>query len=170
MLNVADCPREGLTEGLIWSPSETLSINPLPLQYTVELGRGVRVNLSSGAPSWVYQILARLNRLLELPVNWDSYGARPVHPYAVIYTIDLLKRVMREETPVPHIGPTVGGDVQIEWHRNGVDLEIEIGRDGRYELSIDETRESHEETGFVYDPGNLALGLQERITPSNPAR
>jgi len=33
---------------------------------------------------------------------------------------------MRDGTPVPSIVPTNSGGIQLEWHRNGVDLEIEV--------------------------------------------
>ena len=161
MLSVADSPRENLSENLVWSASSTATTNPLPLRYNVGLSRGVRVEVSPSAPSWVYEVLSRFNRLLELPGNWDSYGARPVHPLAVVNTISFLVLAMRKETPCPHIVPTVEGDVQVEWHRNGVDIEIEICRDGRYDLSLDGGPESIEETGFVYDPQDHARRLHE---------
>jgi len=65
---------------------------------------------------------------------------------------------------VPQIVPTVEGNVQVEWHRNGLDVEIEVRRDGDYELSIEGSRESQEERGFVYDPGTLALSLHGRVS------
>jgi hypothetical protein len=92
------------------------------------------------APAWVYPVLARFCRLLDLPANWDSYGARPVHPQAVVHAIAFLGRLMRGEAPVPNIVPTVEGNVQVEWHRNGLDLEIEVRRDGDYELSVEGPR------------------------------
>jgi len=61
-----------------------------------------------------------------LPVGWDSYGARAPDPSCVLAAWQLLAAVMRDDIPAPAVVPTVRGGVQLEWHRNGADLEIEV--------------------------------------------
>ena len=57
--------------------------------------------------------------LMALPFNWDSYGAKQITPEAMAM-VDAVAVV-----PCCH-----GGD-QLEIHRDGYDIEIEIGPDGR---------------------------------------
>lgn len=61
---------------------------------------------------------ARIDSLAALEQNWNSYGAPPP-------TLEAL-RVLR----CLHVMPTNDGGVQIEWHCNGQDVEIEVGPNG----------------------------------------
>ena len=47
--------------------------------------------------------------------------------------LSVLANTLDSQTPPPTIVPTWGGGLQAEWHRNGVDLEIEVGPDGKAE-------------------------------------
>ena len=58
-------------------------------------------------------------RLLALEANWNSYGALPIAPSAVA-TVEQFATV-----------PTNHGGINLEIHRNGYDIEIEIGPDGK---------------------------------------
>jgi hypothetical protein len=75
---------------------------------------------------WVRPVAKKLDELLSLPQNWDSYGAPKIADSVVPTVIGLLQDVMLPTTPIPQIFPTSSGGVQLEWHQNGVDLEIEI--------------------------------------------
>ncbi len=75
------------------------------------------------------RFLDRLHDLMLLPANWDSYGARPINIKSVGYSIALFCEIMFENTPEPQVVPTKSGDVQLEWHIYGIDLEIEICSD-----------------------------------------
>ncbi|MGV3724590.1 MAG: hypothetical protein ACO1SX_27150, partial [Actinomycetota bacterium] len=65
--------------------------------------------------------------LLELPENWDSYGAKPITP-AAVETAARVAAVLKARDP--QAMPLACGGVQLEWHADGVDVEIEIGADG----------------------------------------
>ena len=56
--------------------------------------------------------------LLALPQGWDSYDASPICSIA----LETLGKFA--------IVPLSSGGVQLEVHRNGYDIEIEIGSDG----------------------------------------
>ena len=58
-------------------------------------------------------------RLLELGVDWNSYGSVPITPSAV-ETVGQFATV-----------PTCSGGINLEIHRDGYDIEIEVGSDGR---------------------------------------
>lgn len=77
-------------------------------------------------PTWVPSIEQAISGLLNLPPNWDSYGAKQVSNKLLEYTVDLLSVILTNDDPIPQIVPTSRGGVQIEWHTDTCDLEIEI--------------------------------------------
>jgi hypothetical protein len=85
----------------------------------------VRV-VSEANPSWLKPALDQLIPLLSLPEGWNSYRARRIGADVVRRAIEVLAALMPEGVPPPSIVPTVRGGVQLEWHRFGKDLEIEI--------------------------------------------
>ena len=60
--------------------------------------------------------------------NWDSYEASPIHESAILRAFNILSEIVNPSfsLPAPSVVPTAKGGIQLEWHRNGVDLEIEI--------------------------------------------
>jgi hypothetical protein len=68
----------------------------------------------------------RVEHLLTLAQNWDSYGGRSIDPMTVAHTVRVLAEVMENQSPLPTLVPTHSGGVQIEWHQGRVDLEIEV--------------------------------------------
>ncbi len=94
------------------------------------LGSGTpneRVFLKVGPmPRWISDVIDSLNSILALEENWDSYGACSVSIETALATITLLCSVMGEKTPLPSIVPTPSGNIQLEWHEFGIDLEVEI--------------------------------------------
>lgn len=80
---------------------------------------------------WQGSAMARLAVLLSLPTGWDGHGGRPTTMGAATYAIDVLSRVMRSGVPAPSIVPLSYGGVQLEWHRMGWDIELEVPGPGR---------------------------------------
>lgn len=67
-----------------------------------------------------------LDNLYELKHGWNSYGGRAIKSQAIEHARELL-----EKGPTgPSIVPCNNGNVQLEWHCNGMDVEIEIGENG----------------------------------------
>lgn len=62
-----------------------------------------------------------MGELLALRPGWDSYNAPPITPAA----IETVGRI--------HVVPCCDGGIQIEAHRDGWDIEIVVGPDGRIE-------------------------------------
>ena len=83
-------------------------------------------------PEWLESTNEALRELLALPPNWGSYGAAPIRVESVMAAIDLLRAIMQDDSPAPAVVPTSQGLVQLEWHRDGVDLEIEVQSLGKY--------------------------------------
>jgi hypothetical protein len=82
--------------------------------------------------------MAELGRLEE---NWDSYGARRIDPHCIEAAANLLRAVMNAATPMPSVVPTNRGGIQLEWHRGGIDLEIEIESPTRMNVFFEDERE-----------------------------
>lgn len=92
-----------------------------------------------GGPRWVEPTLRTLGQLLLLPTDWDSFGGRAVHPSCVWSAWDLLRSVMRPDSPAPAVVPTNRGGVQLEWHSGAIDVEIEIEPSLRIRASYEDS-------------------------------
>ena len=66
-----------------------------------------------------------LASLLKLPAGWNSYRAKTIDVEQVGLATRVLHFLMRPDFPAPSVVPTVRGGVQLEWHRDGIDFEIE---------------------------------------------
>lgn len=116
-------PPKSMASALVGSPSWTPYVTTLG-------GDRLTVRTNRPLPAWLRNVLAELDDLSRLPPNWDSRGAVVPSPAAIRGAIDLLALIMRDDTPPPTIVPTARGTLQLEWHRRGMDVEIEIvGRD-----------------------------------------
>jgi len=103
-----------------------------------------------------------LIELLDLPENWDSYGARPISEETAFFALQLLDETMRADTPAPVVVPTNCGGVQLEWHTHGIDLEIEIQSPGRIYVSYEDQRLGKEwEAELTSDLTRLSDALSE---------
>lgn len=98
----------------------------------VAQGSSKRVELvfTQAPPVWSSAVLSEVVGLMELPEGWNSYRARRVDFNAVKHAVDLLFNVVGRRTPRPSIVPTARGGVQIEWHGNDHDIEIEVAPNG----------------------------------------
>lgn len=93
-------------------------------------------------PGWLPPTVEKLAQLLSLGANWDSYGARPVEPQLPLAVLRLLASVMRNSSPPPDVVPTSRGTIQLEWHRDGVDLEIDVRSSGVYRVCYEDSTDS----------------------------
>lgn len=75
---------------------------------------------------WLLETLKQLERLSQLPPDWDSYGAEPVKPEILGTSMRLLGAIDRADLPVPHVSAGSSGTVQLEWQIRGRSLELEI--------------------------------------------
>lgn len=80
-------------------------------------------------PDWVEPTVEALLRVMQLPRNWDSYGAEPVQTVVLRRTLEVLSRVMEEDSPRPSIVPLSDGGLQMEWHLRNQDVEIVVATD-----------------------------------------
>jgi hypothetical protein len=64
--------------------------------------------------------------LLKLREGWNSYSAKPLELRNAVAAIELLFDFLEAETPAPIVVPTVQGGLQLEWHRQDVDIEVYV--------------------------------------------
>lgn len=84
--------------------------------------------------------------LINLPVNWDGYGASRIAPSIV----DIMLGDIETEGCLAQIVPGASGDLQAEWHLPGVTVEYQISVDGKRHLYValqPHTTEPMEEAG-----------------------
>jgi len=81
-------------------------------------------------PDWLFSTLDLLQKLYDLSPNWDGYDASKIDIKSLESTLKFLMEILPSNAPTPAIIPTPNGNVQIEWHERGIDLEIEIRTHG----------------------------------------
>jgi len=114
-------------------------------------------------PPWCRDLLVRISDLGSLEEGWDSYGARPVDPQCAVAAVDFLLTMLDATTPTPSIVPTKRGGIQLEWHRAGADLEIEIESPARLHVFFEDQQTGEESEATL--AGNLGplVPLLERV-------
>ena len=88
---------------------------------------------------WEDEVAERLVRLREFRAGWDGHRASPIRSTVIDYVCNLLPKLVIGGVPAPFIAPLPSGGLQLEWHRNGWDVEIEISGPGQlyaYALEI----------------------------------
>lgn len=74
---------------------------------------------------WLPIVKRKLEFLLSMPENWNGYGELRINKNSAIAAYNVLMDLSCIY-PEPDIVPTNNGDIQAEWHMNGVDLELEF--------------------------------------------
>jgi len=77
-------------------------------------------------PRLANEVLARLCELLDLKPGWDSYNAPVPSRDSAMFTLEVLNKIMKPDSPVPFVVPSSSGGIQIEWHQKDLDFEIHI--------------------------------------------
>lgn len=82
----------------------------------VRSSRQVRIS-PDGAPLWAAALELRINELLSLGANWDTYGAAPIDLDNVLSALKLLATIggRARNCPLPATVPTAARGVQFEW-------------------------------------------------------
>lgn len=75
-------------------------------------------------PSWFDPLVQGLIDLRTLPPNWDSYNAMPVNTKLVDTALTFMSGLLGPSSPAPRVVPLSSGGLQLEWHRNEIDVEV----------------------------------------------
>ena len=97
-----------------------------------------------------------------LPENWNSYGAMPTTQTACEKLLAVVETLLPAKHPACAIVPTPQGGVQLEWHRGGIDAELEVCYSGLVECYVDRGGEEHCWVGD-YGAARFAAYLREHL-------
>lgn len=115
-------------------------------------------------PDKLVESIGNICALGDLPQNWDSYGARPIDPSVALAAIRFLSDVLPADTPPPQIVPTSRGGIQLEWHCNGVDLEIDVRTPATFHVSFEDLRSGIEESQTIVEDFQSLLPMLRRLS------
>lgn len=114
-------------------------------------------------PPWLERTQQRLNELLKLPPNWNSYEAPTISPLLVQAASTLLSQdLLRKGLPEPIVTPTNWGGVVIEWHTRGIDLEIDVEAPDLYHVSFENPDLGEEWEEDIHFPETRLTGFDHR--------
>lgn len=111
---------------------------------------------------WQETAIKCVLKVLNLPLNWDSYGSPPPTKKAMGSAIKLLQSIDLENFQVPNVVPVSGGGIQIEWTIEDRELELEFLPDGSIEFLKCENGEPFEE-GKIESPFYAEINLRHRM-------
>ena len=161
--------RTGSSEALSdfqWQPRQARQLLPGRFGFCTDITSTARVDevpfgqhaliFEQPIPFWSHDLVMKISELGELEEGWDSYGARPVDPQCATATAEFVLNFLDRNTPTPAVVPTTRGGIQLEWHRAGADLEIEIESPARSRVFF-EDEQTGEETELTLSDNLLPL-------------
>jgi hypothetical protein len=86
----------------------------------------MKIELLGPEPDWLYNTLQGMQHLVGLPPNWDSYGSARIQDNAIVAAMQLLALILGPNGVNPMVVPTSEGGLQLEWHQDNLDVEIEL--------------------------------------------
>ena len=110
---------------------------------------------------WFIPTLQAIAALPWATDNWTSGGKR-TQKAAVNNLLEILGVVLDSRTSPPSVVPTWRGGVQVEWHRNGIDFEIEADPSGEIEYFFKSPSEEHE--GRAWDDHSQLVKYAKAVT------
>ncbi len=86
----------------------------------------VIVRLPNHQSRWITELMYRFNELTALPHGWDGYAGRPVSFECAQFAAKMIDCLFVEGISAPQIVPGGDGTLQVEWHENQYDVEIDV--------------------------------------------
>jgi len=84
------------------------------------------VRVPENNSDWIISLQDRFDKLTSLPLGWDGYEGRPVSFTTAQFAANLIERLFTRNLRPPQLVPGSDGTLQIEWHQNQLDIEIDI--------------------------------------------
>ena len=113
---------------------------------------GIFVTINrENVPEWFENTKEKLERIFNLPENWDSYGARQIAIGSALGTIELILYLLEKNIPEPSVVPINTGGVQIEWHMKNIDFEIEIQPEGIFDIYMEDLSNEFDEIDLEFE-------------------
>jgi len=85
-----------------------------------------RVRVPPHQSVWMRVLQDRFDELSSLPQGWDGYYGSPVSFTCASFAANMLERLCQENVSAPSLVPGSDGTLQIEWHENQYDIEIDV--------------------------------------------
>ena len=89
-------------------------------------------------PNWLPSVLNQVYGLILLSPGWDGHGGKAIAIDIIDFTIQFLRDTLAPDGPEPQLVPLSYGGIQLEWHENGIDLEIEVIAANRLFVSFED--------------------------------
>ncbi len=110
-----------------WSHGKASQTSSSLTAVTMPEDAGVKsVALSAYRCDWMQHAIDRLGHLCRLRRGWDGHNGLPANKSTALFASSVIGSLMLPNIPAPSIMPLSYGGIQVEWHRNGWDIEIEI--------------------------------------------
>lgn len=75
---------------------------------------------------WMKHLKERFDDITSLDTGWDGYEGKSVSFGHAIFAANLIERLYSPDVPAPQIVPGNDGTLQIEWHRRGLSVELDV--------------------------------------------
>ena len=118
-------------------------------------------------PIWLVSTSDRIIELVRLPFGWDGHDGRPVNFDVADFAVQILLQTLELDGPAPLVVPLSYGGLQLEWHEQGIDLEIEVEAPNRIFVSF-EDRETGETFEQEFSTDYTEVTRIMRILASRP--
>ena len=84
------------------------------------------VTVARNDSQWVQELESRFIELTGLPIGWDGYQGKPISLSCAKFAANLIESIYVASVPAPKLVPGSDGTLQLEWHLNGFDIEIDV--------------------------------------------
>ncbi len=121
-------------------------------------------------PKWHQAVFEQLHDVSRLDEGWDGFGAGPIRRDVMTFAAHVLDQIMLSTAPAPEVTPMSHGGLMLEWHENGIDLEIETEKPGRLWVSFEDHVEQIEQEGLVTADLRQLLMPIEKLTKRSVVR
>ena len=76
--------------------------------------------------NWRNAVIERLTELVRLEQGWDGYRGKPVSLENAAFALRMLDAICGPNAAKPQLVPGPSGDLQVEWHTMGGDIELHV--------------------------------------------
>ncbi len=156
-LAIRNKPRPDFAGGISSLQNSWMNIPPSPFDTVSlpEVGISVQENevivsfkttSEIKSAKWLNQTIVEIVRLMWLPRDWNSDNPRQIEPKSIEKILAVLLTILDSDSTPPAVVPTTRGGVQVEWHQNGIDLEIEAFNSSKLEYYFSGSKGEQEGT------------------------
>jgi hypothetical protein len=127
-------------------------LNPTPLVSNAEQSVSeieIRWPQPEVRPWYVDLTERELNRLIDLGEGWDGGRARAVTLPALRTTVEVLARLLTQQSPRPQFFPLPDGGIQVEWLVAGNSVVIEVDAQGEAYVLATTSKDSEVADGII---------------------